>query len=246
MGRALVVSVGTTAEPIIRSVDEISGKEEARLFMIYGRAFQDQPPPTPFDVAQRVKEHAESKGIGVEIFEAPKPDDLDSCLEVARDVLRRCARYEEVIVDYTGGTKVLAAALVHAALTAELGGRLTLRYISGRRGEDGRVKEEMEIVSSERTLTQEICSRVLERLRSCDYSVAFYLAMRLPDMGRAGFIRRAAEALWLWDNFDYRASTEIIRKLSEPARMFLDDGELGKLAGTMRRLLEVSGEVSNT
>jgi hypothetical protein len=96
----------------------------------------------------------------------------------------------------------------------------------------------MRVVRSERTMTDEILQQVLERLRRGNYREARLLAERLPERGRAGFVKRAAEALYLWDDFDYESAVQILRRLYEPAKMLSDNEHLSPLTVLVTKLLE--------
>lgn len=240
MKTVLVITVGGTADPILKAVEEASQEgEEVTVFLLYGRPFPDQK-PSPFDVASEAKKMGEGTGVPMRLFEAADPEDISACLAVVRDIFREAAEAERVIVNFTGGTKVLSAAAVHAALTESLTGKLVLDYTGGLvRDEQGRVlRDWMRVVRSERTMTDEILQQVLERLRRANYREARLLAERLPERGRAGFVKRAAEALYLWDDFDYGDAVQILRRLYEPAKMLSDDEHLSSLATLVARLLE--------
>jgi CRISPR-associated protein (TIGR02710 family) len=240
MKTVLVVTVGNTADPILKAVEETRQENgEALVFLLYGRPFSGQK-PSPFDVANVAKQKCEEVGVAVRLFEAADPEDINASLAVARDIFREAADVERVVVNFTGGTKVLSAAAVHAALTEPLGGELKLDYTGGAvRDEQGRVlREAMRVVRSERTATDEILQQVLNRLKQANYREARLLAERLPERGKSGFVRKAVQALYLWDEFDYEAATEILRRLCEVAKALSDDEQASPLAALVTRLLE--------
>jgi CRISPR-associated protein (TIGR02710 family) len=237
---ALVITIGGTADPILRAVEEAQKEGGAvTVFLLYGRPFPGQR-PSPFDVANEAKQKGAAIEVAVRLLEAANPEDINDSLKVLRGVFREAAEAERVIVNFTGGTKVLSAAAVHAALTEPLGGELILDYTGGPlRDEQGRVlREAMRVVRSERTATDEILQQVLERLRGANYREARLLTGRLPERGRAGFVKRATEALYLWDEFDYEASVQILRRLHDPAKALSDDKALSGLTELVSRLLE--------
>jgi len=240
MSTVLILTVGTTPDPLLKAVEEqLQQDTELRVYLLYGRPFPGQD-PSPFDVANQVKERAAGLGVRADPREAPEPEDLDSCLQVARTVLREASAAKRVVVDFTGGTKALAAAVVHAALTEPLAGQLVLEYTGGeQRDRAGRVlRQAMRVRRTERTATDELLRQVLGLVRRSAYREAKLLAQRLPEEGRPGFVRRAVDALHAWDEFDYQPSVEVLRRLSEAARALRDDPEVGPLAGLCGRLLE--------
>lgn len=248
MSTVLVLSVGTTADPLVKTVEEQSAQaSDLCVYLLYGRPFPGQN-PSPFDIATQVKERAAALGVRVQTREAAEPEDFDSCLQAARAVLREAATAERVVVDYTGGTKPLSAAVVHAALTEPLTGQLVLEYTGGSiRDPNGRVlREAMRVRRSEHTATDELLRQVLDSLRRCAYREARILAARLPDAGRAGFVRRAVEVLYAWDEFDYQSSCDGLRRLHEAARALSDVPELAPVAALCNRLLEPSNILLRT
>jgi len=240
MKKVLLVTVGNTADPILKAIDESHAEDgEVEVSLLYGRPFPGQS-ASPFEVAQEAKKRCQEMGVGVQTFEAPDPEDINSCLAVAREVLHKVATAEQVIVNFTGGTKALSAAIVHAALTEPLNGELILDYTGGQvRDPQGRVlREAMRVVRSERTATDEILQQVLNRLQQGNYREARLLAERLPEFGRGRFAKQVTEALYLWDEFDYAGAVQVLRRLREAAKMLADDESLASLAELVIRLLE--------
>jgi len=240
MGTVLILTVGTTADPLLKAVEEQRAEDpELSVFVVYGRPFPNQD-PNPFDVAVQVRQRAAELGVPVETREVSDPEDIDVCLHVARSVLHEAITADRVVVDFTGGTKPISAALVHAAISEPLSGQLVLEYTGGPlRDSAGRVlREAMHLRRSERTATEELLRQVLNLLHRSAYREARIFAQRLPDRGRAGFVRRAVEALYAWDEFDYEASVQSLRQLYGPARAMQDVPEVGAVAGLLCRLLE--------
>lgn len=241
MATALVLSVGTTSEPLKKAVDEVAGEGDVCVYLIYGRPFSGQY-PNPFEIAQEVCEYVRGKGIRVEPREVPEPEDFEESLKVARQILGEVKNYERIIVNYTGGTKAMSAALVHASLTSPLAGELELHYVGGQvRDKNGRViREAMETRKQTRTLTHERMRLVLEAIGQYRYEIANNLAELLPDVGKAGFVKRVSRFLLKWDSFDYEGAWHELRQIANQASALLDDREVGKVAETVRRFLSVT------
>jgi hypothetical protein len=166
-----------------------------------------------------------------------------------RSLLQRISNADKVIVNYTGGTKAMSAAIVHAALTTSFAGESELHYVGGTvRDKNGRViREAMETRKTARTLTQERMEQILDLMKGHRYELAAYLAEGLPELGRPAFIKKASRSLLLWDNFAYEKAADSLRGLYQQAQGFVDDQRLGKLAETVRRLVsEVITPVLNT
>jgi CRISPR-associated protein (TIGR02710 family) len=236
----LVLTVGTTADPLLKAVEEHRAQDpDLRVFLLYGCPFPGQD-PSPFDVAARVKDAAGRLGVPVEIRQIADPEDLDACLQTCRGVLRDVSQTDRIVVDFTGGTKAMSAAVVHAALTESLAGRLAFEYTGGAiRDPTGRVlREAMRHRVTERTATDETIRQVLELLQRFAYREARPLAFKLPEAGRAGFLRRAVDALNAWDEFHYETCWESLGRLTGAARLAQDDPELAPLASLCLRLRE--------
>jgi CRISPR-associated protein (TIGR02710 family) len=250
---ALVLTVGTTADPLKKAVEEAKAEAEREsaslsVLLLYGRPLPNQH-PDPFQIAAEVRQHAENLGLKVQPCEISEPEDLDICLGEMRRLLQRISNADKVIVNYTGGTKAMSAAIVHAALTTSFAGELELHYVGGAvRDKNGRViREAMETRKTARTLTQERMEQILDLMKGHRYELAAYLAEGLPELGRLAFIKKASRSLLLWDNFAYEKAADGLRGLYQQAQGFVDDQRLGKLAETVRRLVsEVITPVLNT
>jgi len=244
MATALILSVGTTPDPLKKAVDEVAGEGDVRIYLIYGRPFPDQH-PDPFRIAQEVREYARGKGIRVEPREVSEPEDFDESLNIARRILGEVQNCERIIVNYTGGTKAMSAALVHASLTSPLAGELELHYVGGQvRDKNGNViREAMETRKQTRTLTHERMRLVLEAIGQFRYEIANNLAELFPDVGKAGFVKRVSRFFLKWDSFDYEGARHELGQIANQASALLDDGEVGKVAETVRRFLSVADKI---
>lgn len=247
MTTALILTVGTTLGPLVKAVEEqLQQDPDVVVFLLYGRPFPGQG-PSPFDVAQQIRSRAAELGVRAEPREVPDPENLDVCLHAAREVLRELPPVDRIVVDFTGGTKPLSAAVVHAALTEPVVGGLVMEYTGGAlRDSAGRVvPEAMRLRHSERTATEETTRQVLDLLRRFAYREARYLAGRLPDTGRPGFVRSCVEALYAWDEFDYDAARDLLVKDHAAARALGDVAELAPVASLVRRLVGPANVLAN-
>lgn len=237
MKQAILITVGNTVDPILKALEE-TGKG-ATVFLLYGRPFPGQS-PSPFEVANQAREKGRERGIDVQPREVANPEDLDLCLDEVRKIFKQAANAEEWIVNFTGGTKVLSAAAVHAALTEPLSGRLTFDYIGGAvRDAQGRVLwEAMQLRRSARTATDESVQQALDRFKQSQYREVRLLVEPLPRQGRAGFIWGLSEALCRWDEFDYDQALHLLGRLRDPGRALADDELLAPLARMADRLRE--------
>jgi CRISPR-associated protein (TIGR02710 family) len=248
----LVLTVGTTSEPLVKAVDELHAelnsadapqgrpdRHRLEVLLIYGRPFPGQS-PSPFDVAQEVKARADKIGVPVRPCEVADPEDLDTCLQAVRSILRQIQDADRIVVNFTGGTKALSAAAVHAALTESPVVEVVFDYVGGQvRDAAGRVvRQAMRVRRSARTAVDELLGHVLDLAERCAYREALALAQRLPDSGRCGFVRRAVDALCKWDEFDYEGAVTLLGPLCGQARGMTDVPRVGQLAATVMALIE--------
>ncbi|MGB9920452.1 MAG: TIGR02710 family CRISPR-associated CARF protein [Moorellales bacterium] len=238
MKSALILTVGTTAEPLRRALEEVSDlTRPIVVFLVYGRPLPGQH-PDPFQVAMDITACAQAMELEVRPREISDPEDLDECLRVLRRVVVEAASAERIIINLTGGTKPMAGALVHAALSEGVSGNVEFHYVGGQlRDQNGRViREAMSVRRSPRTATQSRIEQVVTALRGHRYELAAETASRLPDTGRPGFLKAAAQACLCWDEFQYERAEQILRLINQQAKVLTDDYELGALAETLLRL----------
>lgn len=239
----LIASVGTTPEPIVQAISKASEEGTLTLFLVYGRAFPGQE-PDPFSVTQDIVCKAKQLGIEARVFELHEPEDLDTCIQVFRRVMTEACNLdvERVLLNFTGGTKVMAAAMVYAALSQAWGCDVTFEYVGGLRNEYGRAKE-MTVMRATHTAVQEVALKVLECLRQEDYARALYLSEALPERGTVGFLKRATRLLWHWDNFHYDDATSLLRDCTTQAKVLVDNSDYSALADTLVRLGRAVGRI---
>jgi len=167
---ALVLTVGTTAEPLLRAIEETkqaADRESASLsvMLLYGRPTPEQQSreDNPLNITKKLIDEARGLGLAESLSaEIDDPENLDTCLREMKKLLNEAIDADRVLVNFTGGTKVMSAAAVHAALTAPLAGDLELSYVGGRqRDETGRVvSEAMTIRPSTQTLLEKERSKL--------------------------------------------------------------------------------------
>ncbi|MCL6606419.1 MAG: hypothetical protein K6T94_26470 [Paenibacillus sp.] len=218
---ALVITVGTSIEPLEASVHKEA--EESSLSLViafYGAALPRQV-VSPLEVVNQLKKVVYSYGCEFVAREIPDPNNIDSCLESIRLLLRdqQFDDYDEVIFNITGGSKPLSAALAIAATRLEVSSNICISYVGGtKRDEVGRVVSEgMQHIRSLNTITREKEEDIFINLKRNDFLRAMVIAEQLPDKGKLHFLRRSCKVLHLWDSFQYEQSLEEISRLTENA-----------------------------
>jgi len=228
MTRAMILSVGGSPDPIAFSL-----REERPEFVCFLASHQS------VDQIGGIKQ---SSGSGTdwscqdekEIVESP--EDLVECYERALKcwdrVHRRGIGPAETLIDYTGGTKVMSAALAMAA--ASRGVRFS--YVGGTR----RTKDGLGVVESGTERRRVDCDplelfaveekrRIGQHFNSCQYDAARTrlddLLPRLPEPQRSVLlaVQQVVAGYAAWDRFDHRAALRVLgagrAQLDERARL---------------------------
>jgi len=112
MSKALIISLGGSIEPIIKSIEE--HKPDYLCFFS-----SQESNTTAYPV---VKKHLDEAGVRpkIESVVVDDKDDLVHCYEKAMEISTRIEKQsispKDVVIDYTGGTKNMTAALVLATI----------------------------------------------------------------------------------------------------------------------------------
>lgn len=111
--RVLLISVGGSAEPIATSINVHQPDYVVFFTSLASRA----------EIESKVRPLTSHRWIDQQIITTPDPQDLTVCLEVLTDKLHACLTelglsQPLLIVDYTGGTKTMSAALVLATINS--------------------------------------------------------------------------------------------------------------------------------
>lgn len=132
--RTLVMTVGTGRER-----DDIA---KALLFSVR----QHRPDRTVFLCSEKtaqetlplLEDSLRADGFGYAAHTLPDENDVQALYGHYLEILRALGRPEEIVVDFTSGTKAMSAALFAAAVAVQAG---QVSYITGPRDETGRVTE---------------------------------------------------------------------------------------------------------
>lgn len=219
--RTLVVTVGGSPEPIRTAIESL--EPDRVVFLCSGGKFGSRPQVdgegTPCEVRRdgEVVEKRPSlvrqldlQDFQVEVVE--DPDDVAGWYSMVRRVLDRLLDEDgaEVLVDYTGGTKTMSAALVTGALDRGVPLHLTSRARTNLVKVDfGQSTERLEtgVIHAERALRVQLP----EFLEAFDYPGAVRLLKELatrghvrgPHRDEARLLQDVCRALEAWDRFDH-------------------------------------------
>lgn len=224
MPKALIVSLGGTIDPIIKSIEE--HKPDYLFFFLSKESNANEYP--------KVRAYLDEKRFSPKIdFSMVKDiDDLVHCYEraseLASEIEKQGIPSKDVVVDYTGGTKTMSAAIVLATVTK--GFRFS--YVGGEKRTKkglGVVKSGFEEVktglSPWQVLAVEERKKIALFFNSYQFSAAKNIAERLAKV-LSGLDKALHESLSvliegyrLWDSFNHAGALKILsqaqKKLSE-------------------------------
>ena len=233
MRKALIITVGTTPDPIIESIKK---NDVEVVYLVYGRPLSPDQDPNPFNVAYDAKLRAEKIGKLAIPIEISDPEDVDSCVSVFRELAKDTYKFDEVIVNFTGGTKPMSAAAFYVFLTEMIPSRLVFEYVGGKvRNEHGRVTR-MEVKKSYRTASEELFRKIISYIQNFQFFLAKELSKSLPEKSKYKFIKKAAEAFWLWDSFEYEKAIRILNEIGEVAKALIGEAAFNKIPENVVKL----------
>jgi len=239
----LVATVGITPEPILKAMTDAHEEGSLKLFLVYGRAFPGQE-PTPFSISNTISKKAKELGVPVRVFELDDPENLSHASQLFQQVIAEASEIspDRILLDFTGGTKVMAASMVHVALSQQWGTDIVFQYVGGPRDQNGKVTD-MSIQRSPETALQELVSNIMGCLRDREYTRAMYSSAWLPKRDKFGFLKKAAHIMWHWDNFHYNEAISLIQECRGQANVLTGDAQYSLLADTIVRLNRVTERV---
>lgn len=228
--KTLLCTVGGSHQPVIKAIqdnqpdfvlfvcsddDLTTGRpgsyeqiEKSGIFLKQGR---DDEKPTLPNIPSQLKMQAEGYQI-LKVY----ADDLDHAYRgIALAIHEYVQRGDDIIVDYTGGTKTMSAALCLAALDHD---DISLQLVTGVRSDLTKVKDGTEQSQSAeigRTRFQLKLQQALGAWGQYAYDDAiFQLKSQKPshreDKAALTTLRELSRAFSYWDRFDHTAALEIL------------------------------------
>lgn len=234
--KALVITVGTTLDPIIESIRK---NDADFVYLVYGRSLSPEQRPNPFDIAYRAKQKAEELGKAVTTKEIDNPEDIDTCISIFRELTKELSEFDEVIVNFTGGTKPMSAAAFYVFLTEMIPSKLVFEYVGGKkRDEHGRVTR-MEMKKSYRTASEELVKKIISYTQNSQFFFAKELSKSLPEKSKYKFIKKATEAFWLWDSFEYEKAVKILNEIGKVAETLIGEPTFNNIPENVVKLRNI-------
>ncbi len=233
----LIATVGNTKDPIELAIEKNSPNI---VFLAYGRPTPSQT-PSPLEIATELRDKLLQKGVEVHTNEISQPENLERCLMDFSEIVKKVNEYSEnskIVVDITGGTKIMSAAALHTFLTSFVG-EFQVEYIGGsKRDEHGRVMSDAMIEK----VTSSYKSRILEIVRAVEnheFHIAVKLSEKFPDTSEGRFLKNATLSLLLWDNFEYKRAFEIIKgEAYHLAKIYYENNRYGRIPETVIKLVK--------
>lgn len=210
MRKAMILAVGTgstVAHGIARAIQDQS--PECVLFVGTEESLEKTLPA--------VLENTALEEATYEIRTTQDPNDVErislECVEHIKWLMQKGYRPQEIVADFTSGTKAMSAGLVVAALSMEIA---RVSYVHGERDENGRVisgTERVTALEPNRLLVERGMDRAIRLFNR--YQFDGCLAMLSDVEGRIGvpevvqqltLLGRLAKAYSAWDRFDLKAA----------------------------------------
>jgi CRISPR-associated protein (TIGR02710 family) len=226
----LVCTLGTTPEPIQRAIEELT---PARVVLIFSPKYRHLVDGIISCASGNLDDFGPGCCYEVELREEEDHELLDRIVSVVEDEVRPRVREwgkgdgHEVFVDFTGGTKAMAAGLVLSALHWNVA-NLTFHYVGGARDSGGKVDSGREIPRSQfapwrviRLVEIEAYTRLFN---AGDFSAAARLAERWKHSGGSikdhekeelAALEHLAEAFACWERFDYKNAADRLAKVTK-------------------------------
>lgn len=151
---------------------------------------------------------------------------------------------DEIVCDFTSGTKVMSSALVVAGLEQEVG---SLAYVYGERGENGRVKsgtERMMSLEPRMLLARKNLSRAVGLFNEGRFNTCIRILEEMGPVNQASdslaeavsLVRCLAQAYQAWDCFAHEAASDGLVALSKKSNLLPSWG-LKKKVETHKQIL---------
>lgn len=258
MAKALIATVGGTTQPIIKSITE--HQPEFVCFLC-----SQESVDLVAAIKQGVKDQLQPQTISFQDFKVISNDvgDLIKCYEDALTCVNhlksRGYQAEDIVVDYTGGTKTMSVALGLACVAQGY----SFSYVSGHQ----RTKEGLGIVvdGTEEVRTGispwslfavEESQLIATLFNQCQFAAAEQATRRLLD--RAGLeprkrryfqiVEKLCLAYGLWDRFDHAGAMKLLKENLLSLDQFVTDSgavQYARLLETLRDNTQWLSQMAN-
>jgi len=222
----LVCTVGGSPEPVVAAIKRWHPR---RIIFVHS-------PQTKADIEMKICPKANEEGVGLDpgrydFFELPDAEDFTGCVDRLRELTRVVREWRDrgeefqVVVDFTGGTKCMSAALALQAsrlpcLFSYVGG--TERNKSGVGVVVSGAEKVVHSVNPWDALGYQAIEDFIVLFDQCAFAAAARLAEEAKKrVGREdrkrelNVLEQLAEALEAWDRFDHGAAVAALRAVEK-------------------------------
>ena len=232
---ALVVSVGGSHEPIVAAIesvqpdfvlfvcsndDPVTGNKGSYTQIdgagkIIKAKFTDEK-PTLENIPSQLK--LDEDGFRVVLVDS---DDIDQAYSIISDALKELVQeYDNVICDYTGGTKSMTSSLVLASVDNE---QVKVQVVAGARGNLKKIDSTFQSVQAMnvgRTRFKNDFDTALSFWQNHNYATSLQALERLKTNDKKDLVRLnlavvACKAFVAWDVFDHESANELLKAISK-------------------------------
>ncbi|RLE56449.1 MAG: hypothetical protein DRJ32_07920 [Thermoprotei archaeon] len=227
----LLVTVGKTPVPIEYTLSRIAGENAGNIY-VYA-ILSEESQQTLYNVlAEAIRRYGDR--FNVKQFIVEDPEDIEECLRVCSEAVMELlddvresgvqdVSRENIVVNYTGGTKPMSAALVAVVLNRLPHANLV--YIGGKRDERGIVVSGLEKVVQENVLPISALFKAKEHYENFNINYAYILIKEAAErygsqyyMALSGFL----ESLALRDIYDFKEACNVLNRFKRPFKLYTD------------------------
>lgn len=224
--KAMIISVGTGKEgkDIAHGIC-FSIQQQNPDFIVFLITDKSRETTMPF-----IMEDCSLKGREWREVNFSDPDDVEKialeCQRIIQELAREGYDKGNIIVDYTSGTKAMSAGLTIASMRGGVG---TLTYVSGKRGDGGRV-----ISGTERTLSiipnqifaDDLFGEAVDSFNTYHFDVSFKILREarslLPDpdfLKKVQILEVLSQAYSSWDRFEIEKAFELLKPVRQESML---------------------------
>jgi CRISPR-associated protein (TIGR02710 family) len=239
--KAMIISVGTGKEgkDIAHGIC-FSIQQHHPDFLVFLNTERSRKDTMPF-----ITEFCSSKGRQWKEVNIDDADDVEGivvkCEQVIEDLLGEGYQRSDIAVDYTSGTKAMSAGLTIASVRKRVG---ALSYISGKRGEGGRVisgTERMLSIVPNQLFATDLFREAVDAFNSYHFDVSLRILEETKNLlSDADFLEKVqvlellSKAYGAWDRFVIKEAFQILKSIRHDSLLkewkIYDQVELNKQA----------------
>jgi len=223
-GKAMIVSVGTGKEgkDIAHGIC-FSIRQHNPDLLIFLNTQRSQETTMP-----HVIEYCALKGMKWRELEFRDVDDVENitveCQSIIQSLIKEGYAPNDMVVDYTSGTKAMSAGLTIAAVREKVG---MLTYTTGKRGEGGRVISGTERVLSlvpTELFAADLFREAIDSFNSYHFDVSLRILTEIKSflsdpefLAKISKLETLCRAYAAWDRFEIAEAFEILKAFREEA-----------------------------